>query len=109
MQVLLILTLSTIYIMIYMKYGNGTTNRGIWQCSNSLKHILPTHIIFTEHYKPFRMAIMCGLLLLANRGMSQRQCNSKCSANNRYYLTVQEQTSQVPASMYHIHGLHAMP
>ena len=64
---------------------------------HSLKHVLPTHIIFTERYNPFRMALMCGILLLANQGMSRRQYNSKCSANNRCYLTVQEQTSRVPA------------
>ena len=55
------------------------------ECGNiathSLKHISPTHIIFTELYKPFRMALMCGLLPLAAQGMSQRQCNSKHSAN----------------------------
>ena len=83
MQVLLILT-QQFYIMIYMKYGNGRTNRGIAQCSNSpTETYLPTHIIFTERYKPFRMAMVlnCGLLLLANLGMSQRQCNSKPGAN----------------------------
>ena len=77
--------------------------------THSLKHVLPTNSIFTERYNLFRMALMCGVLLLANQGMSRRQCNSKCSANNRCYLTVQEQTNRVPASIYHINGLHAMP
>ena len=48
-------------------------------------------------------------LFLANQGMSRRQCNSKCSANNRCHLTVQEQISRVPASIYHIHDFNAMP
>ena len=77
--------------------------------THSLKHILPTHIIFTMLYKPFRMALMCGLLCLANQIMSRGQCKSKCSANNMCYLIAKEQTSRVPASMYHLHGLHAMP
>ena len=35
--------------------------------THSLKHDLPTHIIFTERYEPFRMALMCSLLLLVNK------------------------------------------
>ena len=77
--------------------------------THSLKHVLSTHIIFTERYTSFGMALMWGLLLLANQGMSRRQYNSKCGANKRCYLTVQEQTSRVRAPIYHIHGLHAMP
>ena len=40
------------------------------------------------------MALMCGLWLLANHDISRHQCNSKHSANNRCYLTQQEQTSR---------------
>ena len=104
-------TVNNFLITIYMRYGNGKSNRGICQYSNSL-----TETYFTYSYnfhwalkKLFRMALMCGLLLLANQGMSRRQCNSKCSAKNKCYLTAQEQTSRVPALMYHIHGLHVMP
>ena len=75
--------------------------------THSLKHILPTHIIFTVRYKLFKIALMCGLWLLANQDISRYQCNSKRSDNNRCYLTQQGR----PASLcrHHIHGLQAMP
>ena len=60
------------------KSGNVTTH--------SLKHILPTDIIFTVHLERFKMTLMCGLLLLANQVISRHQCNSKRSANNRCHL-----------------------
>ena len=70
-----------------MIYGNDTTNWEIWQSSNSLKHILPTHIIFAVRYKLSKMASMCGLWLLANQDISRYQRNSKRNANNRCCLT----------------------
>ena len=52
------------------------------------------------------MALMCGLWFLANQDILRHQCNSKRSANNRCYLTQQEQA--VLVAMHHIHGLQAM-
>ena len=78
-----------------MIYGTGKTNWEIWQCKNSLAvtHFTHSHY-FHSALKRFKMAFMCGLWLLANQDISRHQCNSKRSANNRCYLTQQEQTSR---------------
>ena len=74
----------------------------------SLKHILPTHTIFTGRYNLFKMFLMYGLLLMVNQDISWHQCNSKRSASNRCYIALQDQISRVRAAMYHMHGLYAM-
>ena len=50
--------------------------------NHSPKHILPTHIIFTERYKLFKMVLMYGLLLPVNQDISWHQYINKRSANN---------------------------
>ena len=81
--------------MIFMIYGNGKTNWEIWQCNNSLAKTRITHShYFHSALKRFKMALMCGLWFLSNQDIPRHQCNSKRSANNRCYLTQQEQTSR---------------
>ena len=78
-----------------MIYGNGKTNWEIWQCNNSLAETHFTHShYFHSALKRFKMALMCSLWLQANQDISRHQCNSKRIANNRCYLTQQEQTSR---------------
>ena len=60
--------------------------------SHTLKLIYPL-TLFLVCYKLFKIALMCGLWLLANQDISRHQCNSERSAKDRCYLTQQEQTS----------------
>ena len=77
-----------------MIYGNGKTNWEMWQCNNSLAKTRFTHSHFHCALRRFKVALMCGLWLLSSQDISRHQCNSKRRANNRCYLTQQEQTSR---------------
>ena len=94
--------------MIYMRYGNHPTNRGIWQYSN-WNTVCPLKLFSQSIIKLFEIVLIHGLLLMVNQDTSWHECNSKRSASNKCFSTQQDQTSRVLAAIYHIHGLHAMP